>query len=374
MKIFFFSLTVLMVVGAYLWHSKRSGWSVTIVSMIRNEEAAMLRFLASARQMTANVMFCDTGSTDATLQLIRGYPVFHHNWTDDFSKNRNLCLKSVLPHIKTDYVLLLDADHTIEPLDVRKRPEYDMNMIRMRGNYLPYLIRTRRLRSCAYRGVTHEFLDCGDGVRSGHYDGFSLNHHEDGSHRAEKYEKDRARLEKGYKQESDPHLRIRYGFYLARTYEALKLWDKAIEWYEKRAHWEGWKQEVWFSKYRRAFCMLYSKNYTSKQVDEAFMEAYRDDPHRKEPLYYLALMHRERQDFASCLLYGRAGLLIGSPDAYALFVDQDVYEWQLEEEVAMCLWYSGRKEEARGHWKRVYNNPYVSEEVHERMENNLMMW
>lgn len=154
-----------------------------------------------------------------------------------------------------------------------------------------------------------------------------------------------------------------------RTYEALGQWQNASKWYEKRARWGGWQEEVWFSTYRQGYALL-EQNKTEDGI-QMFLNAYGMNPHRAEPLYYLAMVHRLRQKWAHCLLYSRAALLVGSPDLNALFVDQDIYGWRIEDEQALCLYYSGRKEEARAHWRRMLSRGNLPDDAKNRVGINL---
>jgi tetratricopeptide (TPR) repeat protein len=200
----------------------------------------------------------------------------------------------------------------------------------------------------------------------------AVRHFADGSHRPQKFERDLALLESGFEREQDPRLRIRYGFYMARTLEDLGRYKHALEWYEKRVRWKGgFHQEVFYSWYRMGICHLRLHNQTG--ATHAFVQAIGQDPFRKEPYYYLARMNRVTQDYAKCILYGAAGMQMQQPRQDALFVEQVIYAWALQEEYATCLWYTGKKGDAQWHWTYLLEHAdqlKIPKDARQRMRDN----
>lgn len=367
---FFVAVLVTIIIAMRMAQKERyPGWNYTVISMVRNEGRILGRMLASVR---GPVLLCDTGSTDDTHRYWTTYPTVHHNWTDRFDTNRNMCLTHWLPRVKTDFVLFLDADHQVEHGALTK-PQYDMNFIHFDGNSLPYLVRTSVLRNCKYRGVTHEFLHCTGNVTSGHYHGMHLTHFSDGSHRIEKYIKDRQRLERALEEEQDPMMRRRYVFYLARTLDDMLDFEEAEKWYKKRTTLGGWEQEIYYSWMRMGAMQLLQTG--RKEIARVhLLKAYEVDPNRKEALYHLAQSFRQDQRWSDCLLYARAGMLVGSPEKDALFVRQSIYDWAMEEELAYCLYHGGRPGEAVRHWQRLLKNPTTPGNVVDIVRKNVAMY
>lgn len=348
--------------------SHRPGWNYTVISMVRNEGHILQRMLNSVR---GPIFLCDTGSNDTSTRFWSKYPTVHHNWTERFDANRNMCLSHWLPHVETDFVLFLDADHQVEHLSSISlaTPSYDMNFVHMNGNSLPYLVRTNILSKCKYRGVTHEFLQCSGNITSGHYHGIRLIHFSDGSHRIDKYEKDLQRLQRALEVEQDPLVRRRYVFYLARTLDDMSEYENAEKWYKERTTMGGWQQEIYYSWMRVGVNQL---SMGLKEVGRvSLLIAYEVDSNRKEALYYLAQSMRRDERWADCLLYARAGMLVGSPAEDALFVNQPIYDWAMEEELAYCLYHGGKPGEAKRHWQRMLNNPQTPSNVVKVLQKNL---
>jgi glycosyltransferase involved in cell wall biosynthesis len=328
--------------------------SLTIVLMMRNEERILPRFLSSIEPFP--LVVCDTGSTDRSLQILQKWPIFQYNWTNHYGNDRNTCMDAVMPHIRTKWVLFMDADHELR-LTTRfwmSEPTYRINLIH--DPHLPYLVDSALLAQCRYKGATHEFLDCPPHIPRGTYGGLRLIHHEDGIHRPEKFTKDLERLKRYWPTEKSP----RNMFYIGQTYEGLGNCTQAIRWYKARIAVGGWREEIFQSYYRIARCTGLAEDY---------LRAYHYDPHRKEPLYWLARQNREAGNYTQCLLYSRAGLLVGNPEEEALFVDRDVYVWGIEDENALCLYYSGKGREALKHWERLL--PLVPMGEYERIRNNM---
>lgn len=340
----------------------------TVISMVRNEDHILKRMITSAQ---APIRLCDTGSTDGSSRFWSIYRTVHHNWTRSFANNRNLCLSHWLPTIETEFVLLLDADHEVKRGHM-KRPQHDMNYISFNNNALPYLIRTSVLKHCHYVGVTHETLSCPENTTQGHYDGLYLLHHADGDYRASKYERDRDLLlnELQSSKNISKFLQTRYTFYLARTFDDLHDYENARHWYKKRTTQGGWKQEIYISYLR-----LGSLCWDSPELARMYwLKAYETDCNRREALYYLSQDFMNRKDWGKCLLYGRAGMLMGTPSSNSLFVDQSIEQWSMEEVFAFCLFHGGRQEEAHKHWKRMIASPYTPPKVIQKLKKNLLFF
>ncbi|WCJ58178.1 glycosyltransferase [Fontisphaera persica] len=85
---------------------------LTVALIVKNEEAFLDRCLASVRELAAQIVVVDTGSTDRTVEIARahGAEVHHFAWCDDFSAARN----AMLEHVRGDWVLMLDADEELK--------------------------------------------------------------------------------------------------------------------------------------------------------------------------------------------------------------------------------------------------------------------
>jgi hypothetical protein len=123
---------------------------------------------------------------------------------------------------------------------------------------------------------------------------------------------------------------------LARKYESLNLTSKARSYYSKSIQNIPQDPRTFYAMYRMAVIDM---------KEDMFLRAYHYYPHRKEPLYYLARFARTRGNLTECLLYARAGLLVGSPSIYELYVEKAIYLYALKEEFGYCLYHTGRVQE-----------------------------
>ncbi|WP_127589127.1 glycosyltransferase family 2 protein [Paenibacillus koleovorans] len=82
--------------------------SIGVHMIVRNEEAALPRCLATVRDWVGEMVVVDTGSTDRTreMALSNGAIVLEVPWADDFAAARNVGLAQAT----TDWVLVIDAD------------------------------------------------------------------------------------------------------------------------------------------------------------------------------------------------------------------------------------------------------------------------
>jgi Tfp pilus assembly protein PilF len=89
--------------------------TISLCMIVKNEEQLLSRCLASVRAIADEIIVVDTGSTDRTVAVAQafGAQVFHSTWENDFSKARN----TTLQHATKEWVLVLDADEEINPLD-----------------------------------------------------------------------------------------------------------------------------------------------------------------------------------------------------------------------------------------------------------------
>lgn len=90
--------------------------TLALSMIVKNAEASLDRCLESVRGLADEIVIADTGSTDSTQEIAHkhGAKWFSIPWEMDFAKARNLSLAEV----KSDWVLLLDADEMLDPKSV----------------------------------------------------------------------------------------------------------------------------------------------------------------------------------------------------------------------------------------------------------------
>jgi tetratricopeptide (TPR) repeat protein len=204
-----------------------------------------------------------------------------------------------------------------------------------------------------YVGVIHEYANC-SGKENASLGKISGNYHieartmgtrtlEFGDDQCAKYNKDAELLvdcltnPESENYEPDNH---RYTFYAAQSYFDAQNFEKALEWYIKRAEQGGWEEEQWYSIYRIGICKcILGKDWT--QAQDHFLQAWNLRPHRAEPLYQLARIHRENKNPRLGYLFAQQAVKIPYPHNDILFLSKDIYEWMCWDELASSAYYAG---------------------------------
>jgi glycosyltransferase involved in cell wall biosynthesis len=320
--------------------------SICLVMIVKDESAIIQRCLASVQNIISHWIICDTGSTDLTKQIIlqelNGIPgtLYDHPWVD-FGHNRMEALR--LAKGKADYHLVIDADMT-----AHLRGEFhglltaDAYLVRFEGScdyYLPLLVSDRH--DWRYVGVTHEYLHSDTAKTRDKLSHLSVTHHCDGAMRSNKYQRDVALLTKGL--EAEPH-NARYVFYLAQSYRDLGLMYQALECYQQRATMGGWNEEVWYSMYQFAR-IQHQSTMAWPQVLNSYLAAYQFRPSRLEPILYIARYYRETKQYHLGYLFSRLCIETPYPDD-VLFIEKNIYEYELPLEYGICCYWIGKHEEA----------------------------
>jgi hypothetical protein len=260
-------------------HSK--SYTICLNMIVKNESHIIVKTLENlCSYVDFDAYFIsDTGSTDNTMDLIRGFfkersipgHIEQVEWRD-FGFNRTLSLQMAFN--KTDYLFIFDADDSIHG-DFRMPTNltHDAYQLKLGQSfvYLRTLIVNNRKR-WRFVGVLHEYIACVDkeessiAIQGDYYveSGRSGSRNKDPN----KYTNDASVLERGFNEEmgngangqgGDRALAERYSFYCAQSWmDAGPAYiDKAIEWYLRVLTQNNWAQE----KYYSALCLgdLYNK-------------------------------------------------------------------------------------------------------------------
>lgn len=88
---------------------------ISLCMICKNEEKNIARCLERAMPLVKEMVVCDTGSTDKTVEIAKsmGARVVHFKWIDDFAAARNFAASCV----NTDYMMILDADEWVSAKD-----------------------------------------------------------------------------------------------------------------------------------------------------------------------------------------------------------------------------------------------------------------
>ena len=128
--------------------------TLSLCMIVKNEAKALPKCLKSVKNVVDEMIVLDTGSTDKTPKIAAkfGAKVHHYQWCNDFSAARNEALK----YVSGDWVLILDADETLNPeiipplREVLKMEEYlVVNLLRQEigAKQSPYSLVSRLFRN-----------------------------------------------------------------------------------------------------------------------------------------------------------------------------------------------------------------------------------
>ena len=345
-----------------------------LVMIVKDEAKIIERCLESVKDIIDCYSIVDTGSADGTKKIIEDF-FFKHNipggvyvrpWKN-FGHNRSEAFE--LAKTNAEYSLLVDADMVVKiSPDFKKELSAECYFIKQVNGNLVYQ-NTRILKnSLAWKciGVTHEYWKADDCFNGIHLDGIHIEDINDGGSRGNKFDRDITLLEQGI--EEDPG-NARYMFYLANSYRDVRMYDKAIEWYTKRIEAGGFEEEVWHAMYQRGMCRIWKQDQALTIINDLLM-AVDFRRWRMEPLYQLLRYFRETEQYATGYVIGKALYNIQYPKFDILFIEKDVYDWKLNDEISLAAWYAGHKEEAK-HYSKLALDSNLPEEDKDRIEKNL---
>ena len=116
---------------------------------------------------------------------------------------------------------------------------------------------------------------------------------------------------------------------------------------------------------------------TNKQfgeIKEKFLMTWNYRPIRAEPLYQIAKMYRLVNQPRLAYLYAKMAKDMPYPHFDILFIDDDIYKWQIDDEIAATAFYLHRYEEGIASARSLLANPLYPESERPRMEQNLKLY
>jgi glycosyltransferase involved in cell wall biosynthesis len=137
---------------------------ISLAMIVKDEETSLARCLKSVETLVDEIIIVDTGSTDKTVEIARGFGacVRHFKWRDDFAAARNESLKYCL----NPWVLILDADEAIDPLDHEKikdaclRPGADAWELTIRNYMSSSMATTHDIGAAPNKSTYNEGKEC----------------------------------------------------------------------------------------------------------------------------------------------------------------------------------------------------------------------
>lgn len=346
------------------------------LNMIVKDEAHVIeRCLSSVKPMIDHWIIVDTGSTDGTQKIIKkfmkGIPGELHErpWVD-FATNRNQALK--LAKGKADYIFFIDADDYLDCQDfsIFDNLTLDYYLVPIQFNLMQYQ-RPQLIRSSLtweWKGVVHEQLQGSPKYQGCLLEGVKVIASHDGSRSSDpdKIFKDIAALEAALKKEPhNPH----YLYYLGASYAAVELFDKGIEFFEKRMNHPDRSSEVFLAMYHRA-TLMELQGYPFQEVVQAYSQTYEQDPRHVAPLLRLSRFLAKNEMYYLGYLVAKKGS--GIPFNPELILTEPwMFNWGIKFEQSVCAYWIGRYEESLKLSEEILSIPSLPDEVRETVKYNI---
>lgn len=322
---------------------------VSLVMIVKDEERGIVETIESVRDVVDYYCILDTGSTDATVSLIRttfgdmpGH-VYHEPFVD-FSTTRNRAIALEGGH--SEFALMLSGDEVLRNGAALRRylqtASSDAYVVRtMMGNASEYAS-TRLHRTSQhwfYIGKTHEYMTnyWGD-VALELVPGVSIYHNVYVNSYAEKrlrYLEDERLLLESWAEIP----RHRTAFLLGQTYGALRNWSQAFTWFELRSKMGLREEEVYESRYRMAKIAENLPSFEWFEIEKMYLSALEHKPTRVESLYELAYHYYEVNDYKTSYAYLTRAIQVEIPVGLKLYVRRELYEFNVPDLLGTVAWF-----------------------------------
>jgi glycosyltransferase involved in cell wall biosynthesis len=353
--------------------------------IVKDESHIIHEVLQCVKDLIDTWCVVDTGSTDNTMDIVRNFfdihdipGVLHQREWKGFGPARTEALKLCDGHM--DYILMIDADDLIvyptnfkkflkEILEEHKPNALNINI--KRGN-IDYQ-RTQLFKAndgWRYVGVLHEYPtnDKKDNKFAVLPPDIYMVGRTMGSRSMQegnKYLRDAETLLAEVEKEPENDRNV---FYLAQSYRDGGNTPEALKWYKKRYEMGRWKEEQCVA------AMNVSRlSFPDAEVAKEWAwKAHECSPGRNEALVsYVGFCRGQNlfsQELFSMILYASQ---IPKPEQQVLFVESDMYDWRVWDELCIVGCFTGHIEIAKkAVLKLLHENKFPADQK-QRMENNL---
>jgi hypothetical protein len=327
--------------------------TVCLTMIVKNESHCIARALKSAIPFITHYCIHDTGSTDATKQIIAdtmaaaGIPGEIHDepWVN-FAENRSKALASARALCPIGWAWMLDADDTIEgqppPPEFWTNIPAHVNALRVRlhhGSLRHHRTQIFSSRSnWIYKGAVHEWPACEGApeVQAIMPDTVWQQARCEGARSQDplKYVRDAFALRAELAKTPDEP---RACFYLAQSYRDAGLIEEAIKAYKHRATLAtGWAQEAYMS-----YVNLIKLAPTFEEKLAYGWKAVELDQHRLEAPYAVLYAARTMNKFSQEVY--ALGMVTENRTAhdYFLFPEPHIYDYAFDDELGIIAYWKG---------------------------------
>jgi glycosyltransferase involved in cell wall biosynthesis len=327
--------------------------------IVKDESHVIKRVLESVHKYIDYWVIVDTGSTDGTQQVVKEFfeeksipgELIEMEWVD-FSTCRNVAREAIEKH--TDYGFWIDADEEFfaEPgFNIKAILEKNFDCIAVKTKYNKVEYMRKNIWKCnhgfVWNGPIHEILASPNEKQGAILDSAYVLVKAEGSSWQDvrgKYLKHAEILSKHTEVDSD----TRWLFYTAQSYRDAGEYAQSIEWYKKRAaKAEGFPEEIFISKLMVA---KLSEIQGASVTDclNLYNDAHSSDPVRGEAIKGIIQLLQRNNMWELSYVYSNYGMRYNMRNPYPhriLFLDQNLYSYEMAELHSISCFYTNRKEE-----------------------------
>jgi glycosyltransferase involved in cell wall biosynthesis len=265
--------------------------TLTIAMIVKNEEKDLPRCLDSIKGVD-EIVICDTGSTDKTVEIAKKYTkkvYTDYKWNNHFAEARNYANSKCTK----DWIMVIDADDYLKtPIEevykaLKRHKDKDAISIKLISSnsfhFFPNIFKNDP--KIKWEGAAHNYVT---GIKNQAKEegiqivrGYSPTHKKNPDRTLNILKEDVAK---------NPN-KSREKFYLAREYFYRKDYITAIWWYNEYLKGANWKPEIAEAYLMIAKC--YWKLMKGEDARMMCMHAIRINPDFKEALQLMGTMHYE---------------------------------------------------------------------------------
>ena len=316
--------------------------------LCKNEEDVIERCVNHLNDHVDEIVICDTGSTDNTIEIINNLKndkiklVTDYKWNKNFAEARNY----VTTHCSGEWILVNDADSILNTnINIKnylKSLKNNIDVVQvyyLYGSlkyYLPLIYKKKK--EIYWKYNFHNVL-CFKGCASATCNDIYFIEKKNKKSHAGRKDRQNDLLDYFNKMNIEEPNDTRCWFYCANTYWDNNIFDKAIEKYEGRIKLGGWAEEIYYSLYKIALCKLR----LGKNMDEVvydFLKAHNYRPHRLEALYAVVCHYKNKKDYKKAFAYGMLGYNSRKCND-VLFVNNQVHAYLFDFELSIAAYWVG---------------------------------
>lgn len=333
--------------------------TISLCMIVKDEEQTISKCLESVKSVVDEIIIVDTGSTDATKEIVKKYDakVYDFQWIEDFSAARNFAFSKATK----EYILWLDADDIIDTEDIKKLLQLKSTLDRstdavsmkyyltfdIEGNPTHSLRRYRlvnRSRNFQWYGFVHEYLEVYGNL---------INSDVGVSHKKIKAYTNRNLKIYEKHLESGKEFSPRDVYYYANECKDHRLFDKAVKGYSRFLDEEkGWVEDNIQACLKRAECYLELGDL--KKSIQSCLQSFTYDTPRGELCCHLGRVFLQQGEYSKAIYWYHAAI-DGPRPKDSPFVREECHTWLPH--IQLCICYDRLKE----YEKAIYHNEQAAQ-------------